>query len=43
MQGTQLNYSTTYHPQIDGQTEAVNKCIEGYIRCMVGDKPKDWV
>ncbi|GJY80297.1 putative mitochondrial protein [Tanacetum coccineum] len=21
----------------------VNKCLEGYLRCMTGEKPKDWV
>ena len=43
---TQLNvgllHSTTYHPQIDGQTEIVIKCLEQYLQCMNGDKPKEW-
>ena len=29
--GTQLAHSSSYHPQSDGQTEIVHKCLEGYI------------
>ena len=38
-QGVNLQYSTAYHPQSDGQTEVVNKCIEGYLRCITGTIP----
>jgi len=42
LQGVNLHYSTTYHPQSDGQTEVVNRCIEGYLRCMTGEVPSQW-
>nr|GEX35508.1 reverse transcriptase [Tanacetum cinerariifolium]GEX82942.1 reverse transcriptase [Tanacetum cinerariifolium] len=41
--GTQLNHSTTYHPQMDGQTEVVNRGPEQYIRAIVSDRPHHWV
>ena len=41
LQHTALYISTTYHPQSDGQTEVVNRGLEGYLRCMIGEKPQD--
>ena len=29
--GTQLTHSSSYHPQYDGQTKIVKKCLEGCI------------
>jgi hypothetical protein len=40
--GTKLNYTTSYHPQTDGQSERVNQCLEMFLRCMVQDSPRKW-
>jgi hypothetical protein len=39
---TNLNFSTTYHPESDGQTERVKRVIEDILRMYVMDKPSKW-
>ena len=41
--GIKLHMTTAFHPQSDGQTEAANKVIVMYLRCMTGDRPKQWL
>ena len=41
--GTQLNFSTAYHPQIDGQTERVNQVIEDVLRAYCNKQPTKWI
>jgi hypothetical protein len=41
--GTDLTYSTAYHPQTDGQTERVNQILEDMLRACVLIYEKKWV
>lgn len=38
---TSLKMSTTYHPQFDSQSKAVNKCLEMYLHCFTFGSPKE--
>lgn len=42
LQGTTLNYSSACHPQGNGQTKALNKALEGYLRCYSSQKLRAW-
>lgn len=37
-----LNMSSSYHPQTDGQTERLNQCLEGFLRCTVHAALSKW-
>ncbi|XP_068645192.1 uncharacterized protein [Aristolochia californica] len=43
LSGTKFKFSSDYHPHTDGQTEVVNHTIKMYLRCLVGDRPRQWV
>ncbi|GKB37859.1 putative reverse transcriptase domain-containing protein [Tanacetum coccineum] len=40
--GTQLDMSTTYHPQTDGQSERTIQTLEDMLRACVLDFGKGW-
>ena len=40
--GSDLNFSTSMHPQTDGQTERVNALLETYLQHYVSATQRDW-
>lgn len=40
--GTQLNFSSAYHPETDGQTERVNQILEDMLRMYIMDRQNKW-
>ncbi|MCO5573242.1 hypothetical protein L7F22_027011 [Adiantum nelumboides] len=41
--GTQLCFSSAYHPQSVGQTERVNQVVEDIIRAYCSREPRKWI
>jgi hypothetical protein len=41
--GTRLHMSYAFHPQLDGQSEAVNHVITMYLCCVTRDRPRQWL
>ena len=41
--GSELNFSTTNHPQTDEQTKRINVVLEDYLRHYVTASQKNWL
>jgi hypothetical protein len=38
-----LQLSSAFHPQTNGQSEVTNQILGVYLRCLAGDRPKNWL
>jgi transposase InsO family protein len=43
LSGVKLHLTPAFHPQSDGQVEVVNKVITMYLRCLIGDRLRQWL
>ena len=43
LMGTKLKFSTSHHPQTDGQTERINALVEQYLRHYVTTNQRNWL
>jgi hypothetical protein len=43
LMGTKLHMTTAFHPQSDGPSEAANRVIIMYLRCLTGDRSRQWL
>ncbi|CAI8611704.1 unnamed protein product [Vicia faba] len=41
--GISQSLTTIYHPQSDGESEVLNRCLQHYLRAMTRQWPKEWV
>jgi hypothetical protein len=41
--GVKLQFTSAVHHQSDGQSEATNRIISMYLRCLTGDRPRNWL
>ena len=40
--GTNLSFSSAYHPRTDGQTKVVNRSLGNILRSLMYEHPKQW-
>jgi hypothetical protein len=43
LSGVQLRLSSAFRPQTDGQSEVTNRVPGVYLRCLAGDRPRNWL